>query len=130
MPATIVGHASIVPSYAGEILGTENLALLGALAGLVLGASAVAQVASRRALAAESSAPVGLVLLVLGLAALMAASPLGSLALLVAGALLAGAGHGIGFLGARDELNRIAPDEHRGEVTAAWSRLFAGVSRG
>jgi MFS family permease len=111
---------SIVPSYAGEILGTENLALLGALAGLVLGASAVAQVASRRRLAAESSAPVGLVLLVLGLAALVAASPLGSLALLVAGALLAGAGHGIGFLGAQDELNRIAPDDRRGEVTAAF----------
>jgi hypothetical protein len=34
--------------------------------------------------------------------------------------LLAGAGHGIGFLGAQDELNRIAPDDRRGEVTAAF----------
>jgi hypothetical protein len=48
------------------------------------------------------------------------ASPLHSLAILLAGALLAGGGHGLGFLDAQDQLNRIAPDEHRGEVTAAF----------
>jgi MFS family permease len=111
---------SIVPSYASELLDTTNLALLGALAALVLFASAAAQVASRRGIDVRSSGPIGLGLLALGLLALVLAAPLASVAALVAGALLAGAGHGIGFLGAQDELNRIAPDEQRGEVTAAF----------
>jgi len=48
------------------------------------------------------------------------ASPLRSLALLLAAAVLTGAGHGIGFLYAQDDLNRIAPGVRRGEVTAAF----------
>jgi predicted MFS family arabinose efflux permease len=111
---------SVVPSYAGDLLSTSDLALLGALAALVLGASCVAQVASRRRLTARAGQPLGLALLALGLLALVLASPFPSLALLLAGALLAGTGHGIGFLGAQDELNRIAPGDRRGEVTAAF----------
>lgn len=43
--------------------------------------------------------------------------------------MLAGAGHGIGFLYAQDELNRIAPPERRGEVTAAFiTCIYAGVA--
>jgi type III secretory pathway component EscR len=34
--------------------------------------------------------------------------------------VLTGAGHGIGFLYAQDDLNRIAPADRRGEVTAAF----------
>jgi hypothetical protein len=71
-------------------------------------------------LSAESSGAVGLPVLLLGLVGLVLAAPLASFSLLVAAALLAGVGHGIGFLGAQDELNRIAPDERRGEVTAAF----------
>jgi lipopolysaccharide export LptBFGC system permease protein LptF len=36
------------------------------------------------------------------------------------GAVLAGTGHGLGFLNAQAELNGIAPAERRGEVTAAF----------
>lgn len=47
----------------------------------------------------------------------------------LAAALLDGAGHGIGFLHAQDELNRIAPPERRGEVTAAFiTCIYAGVA--
>ena len=38
----------------------------------------------------------------------------------MAGALAAGAGHGLGFLNAQEELNDLAPAERRGEVTAAF----------
>jgi len=34
--------------------------------------------------------------------------------------VLTGTGHGIGFLYAQDDLNRIAPADRRGEVTAAF----------
>jgi hypothetical protein len=39
---------------------------------------------------------------------------------LVVGAVLAGAGHGVAFLSAQEELNELAPPERRGEVTAAF----------
>ena len=77
-------------------------------------------VAQRRRPSPQLSQATGLGLLAAGLLALVVASPLGSLALLVAGALAAGAGHGLGFLNAQEELNDLAPAERRGEVTAAF----------
>jgi predicted MFS family arabinose efflux permease len=120
--ATLALDLSIIPSYAGDLLGSRNLALLGALAALALAASCVAQVVAqrRRALPRQWSQAVGLLVLAGGLGALVAAAPTHSLLLLVAGAVAAGAGHGFGFLNAQDELNAIAPSERRGEVTAAF----------
>ncbi|HEY3763792.1 MAG TPA: MFS transporter [Gaiellales bacterium] len=127
--ATVALYLSIVPSYAATLLHTSNLALLAAISALALGTSCVAQIVARRAASGRRAQELGLVLLAAGLAALVVASPLGSLAVLVAGAVLAGAGHGIGFLHAQDELNRIAPPERRGEVTAAFiTCIYAGVA--
>jgi len=112
---------SIGPSYAGDLLGTTNLALLGALAALVLVASSAALIVSQRLHPPPRRAEAaGLGLLVFGLVGLVVASPLGSLALLVVAGLVAGAGHGLGFLNAQDELNAISPPERRGEVTSAF----------
>jgi sugar phosphate permease len=86
----------------------------------MLSASCAAQIAAQRGIRPAQAQPVGLVLLVAGLAALVLASPLGSLFLLFVGAALAGTGHGMGVLYAQDELNQIAPAERRGEVTAAF----------
>jgi CBS domain-containing protein/predicted MFS family arabinose efflux permease len=120
---------SVVPSYAGKLLATHDLALLGAIASLVLAASCAAQLLSRRRVGSRAGQEAGLVLLAFGIAALVLASPFGSLTLLVAGALLAGAGHGMGFLGAQDELNRAAPADRRGEVTAAFiTCIYAAVA--
>ncbi len=61
--------------------------------------------------------------------ACVVAAPLGSLVLLLGGAVLTGAGHGVGFLYAQDELNRIAPPARRGEVTAAFiTCIYVGVA--
>lgn len=111
---------SVTPSYAGELLDTGNLALLGSITALMLGTSCAAQVASRRSVVPDRAQPAGLALVASGLGALVLAFPLGSLALVLAGAALAGAGHGLGFLGAQADVNRIAPPEARGEVTAAF----------
>jgi MFS family permease len=118
--AAVALFLSIVPSYAATLLETSNLALLGAITAIMLAASCAAQVVAHRGMASRRAQQAGLVLLALGLAGLVGASPLGSLALLVVAAVLTGAGHGIGFLYAQDDLNRIAPADRRGEVTAAF----------
>ena len=101
-------------------LETSNLALLGVITAVMLAPSCAAQVVADRGMASRRAQQGGLVLLAIGLAGLVVASPLGSLALLLAAAVLTGAGHGIGFLYAQDDLNRIAPGDRRGEVTAAF----------
>jgi MFS family permease len=119
--ATVALYLSIVPSYARGLLGTSNLALLAAISALALIASFLTQIVSQRyKLGLRLSQAIALALLAVGLLALVLASPLGSLGLLVAGAVAAGVGHGLGFLNAQEELNDLAPQERRGEVTAAF----------
>jgi predicted MFS family arabinose efflux permease len=73
--------------------------------------------------------PLGLALVAAGLAALVLAFPLHSLAALFASALLGGAGHGLAFLGAQNDINELAPIDRRGEVTAAFiSCIYFGVA--
>jgi hypothetical protein len=55
-----------------------------------------------------------------GLAGMILAAPIRSFVVLLLGALVAGAGQGLAFLTAQEELNELAPDERRGEVTAAF----------
>src|SRR5262249_45511331 len=65
----------------------------------------------------------------LGLAGLVVAAPAHSAGLLIAASVLAGAGHGLAFLAAQDDLTRIAPDDHRAEVSAAfYVCIYLGVS--
>jgi predicted MFS family arabinose efflux permease len=127
--ASVALCLSIVPSYAGDLLATENLALLGAVSAVALGASCASQIAAqRRSTEQRGAQSAGLVVLAAGLVALASASALHSLAVLLVGAVAVGGGHGVAFLNAQDELNRIAPSEHRGEVTAAFiSCIYALV---
>ena len=119
--AAVALYLSIGPSYAAELLHSDNLALLGAIAAVPLVVSCGVQVvAGRLALLARPGQAAGLVVLVAGLAALIAASPAHSLPVLLAAAVLTGTGHGLAFVHAQDELNVMAPDARRGEVTAAF----------
>jgi MFS family permease len=128
--ATLALFLSIVPSYASEILGTKNLALLAVIATIVLLASAAAQIAARRlAGGGRREQAIGLLLLAGGLVGVVVAAPLESLALLAVGAAIAGAGHGLAFINAQQELNEIAPAERRGEVTSAFiACIYAAVA--
>lgn len=123
-------YLSVIPSYAAELLSTDNLALLGAISALMLGIACVAQaLCVRGGLPARRAQPAGLVSLVAGIAALVLAFPTHSLALVLVSALLAGAGLGLGYFGAQADINEIAPPERRGEVTAAFiTTLYTGVS--
>jgi MFS family permease len=88
-----------------------------------------AQLVSRRIAALARAQAAGLGLAAAGLAALIAAFPLHSLAALLAAALLAGAGHGVAFLAAQSELNLASPPDRRGEVNAAfYTCTYLGVA--
>jgi MFS family permease len=128
--ATVALFLSIVPSYARDILETKNLALLAAIAALALLASSGAQIVAQRfAGAGRRDQAIGLVVVAAGLAGVVVAAPLGSLALLASGAAAAGVGHGLAFMNAQQELNEIAPGERRGEVTSAFlACIYATVA--
>jgi MFS family permease len=122
-------YLSVVPSYAGSLLDTSNLALEGAITAVMLLASCAAQVVFRRGGAPERDQSLGLALVVVGLVALVLAFPAHSLVLVLAAALLGGVGHGMAFLGAQADLNAIAPPDRRGEVTAAFFVcIYLGVA--
>ncbi len=127
--AVVALFFSVVPSFATERIGTHNLALLGAISSIVLICSSIAQAATRHRLEPRVAQALGLGLLTAGLAALVLASETGSAGVLVAASALAGAGHGLGFLGAQDDLNRLAPPERRGEINAAlYTCIYVGIA--
>jgi sugar phosphate permease len=95
----------------------------------VLAASCVLTIATRNAGNPSRAQVIGLVLVATGLLALIAAFPLHSLPVLLAAALLTGAGHGTAFLGAQEEINRAAPAHQRGAVNAAfYTCVYVGVA--
>jgi MFS family permease len=127
--AVVALFFSVVPSFATERIGTHSLALLGAISSLVLICSSVSQVASRDTIDPRIAQAVGLGLLTAGLAALVLASATDSAIVLIAASALAGTGHGLGFLGAQDDLNRLAPPERRGEINAAlYTCIYLGIA--
>jgi MFS family permease len=121
---------SVVPSYAAELLDTGDLALLGVITATMLTMACLAQAFSLRGAMTSRRAQVGgLGLLIVGIAALVLAFPLNSLPFVLAAAVLAGTGLGFAYFGAQTEINRLAPGERRGEVTAAFiSCIYLGVS--
>jgi predicted MFS family arabinose efflux permease len=121
---------AVMPSYAGElVLDSDNLALLALVAALVLISSCATQLVVRRGAPPAKAQSIGLTLLAIGLLALVVAAPVGSPALLIIGTVLAGAGHGLASLAAQDNLTRIAPDQQRGEISAAfYVCIYLGVS--
>lgn len=121
---------SVVPSYAAQLLGSHNLALLGAVSALMLAAACAVQAVSVRVqLAPRHAQPAGLLALVVGLAALVGAFPAKSLVLVVTAAVFAGAGLGLTYFGSQAEINQLAPTERRGEVTAAFlTCVYLGVA--
>jgi predicted MFS family arabinose efflux permease len=121
---------SVVPSYVADLLDTSDLALLGVISATMLTVACLAQAFSLRdAMTPQLAAQTGLGLLIVGIGALVLAFPLHSLPLVLASAVLAGGGLGFGYFGSQTEINRLAPGERRGEVTAAFiSCVYLAVS--
>jgi MFS family permease len=115
-------YLSVLGADATSLLHSHDLAVLGAVSALALAASSAAQLVSSRSRwrSVRAAQAVGLGLLAVGLAGLLLVAVFPSLGLLLASALVAGAGHGLGFLNAQHELNELAPRLRRGEVTSAY----------
>ena len=127
--AVVALFFAVVPSFATERIGIGNLAALGAISAIVLICSSISQVVSPDTIEPHVSQALGLGLLTTGLVALVLASVTDNAIVLVAASVLAGTGHGLGFLGAQDDLNRIAPPERRGEINAAlYTCIYLGVA--
>jgi MFS family permease len=120
--ASLALYLSVVPSYVADLLDTSNLALIGATSALPCLASAATQLGAQRYRGdAHGAQAAGLVLLAAGLALLVVSADTHLLVTVLVGAVVTGVGHGLAFLHAQDELNRVAPDETRGEVSAAFA---------
>lgn len=121
---------SVLPTYTGTLLKSHNLALLAAVTAVMLGTACLAQIVSLRAgLHPATGQLSGMLVLVAGLAALVTAFPARSLPLLAAAAVLCGTGLGLGFIGAQTQINNLAPQQRRAEVTAAFiTCVYLGVA--
>jgi MFS family permease len=120
---------SVVPSYVTKLLATHDLALVAALSASMLVMSCCGQLLVLHAVATgRRGQAIGLALLAVGLVVLVLAFPAHSLVLVLVAAVLAGVGHGVAFVGSQTELNELAPEDRRGEVTAAYvTTIYAAV---
>ncbi|MFG2041094.1 MFS transporter [Dactylosporangium sp. NPDC048998] len=113
---------SLAPAFVAGTLHHPSRALAGAVASLVFGTGALAQVLLRRRRTRDQLAA-GLTLIALGLATLTAAVWAESLPAFLAGGVLAGAGAGALLKGAVSTVVDLAPPAIRGEALAG---LFLG----
>jgi MFS family permease len=110
---------SLVPSYMIELLHDGNLAVIGGVAALMLGCSALVQLAVP-GLEARRAQRLGMALVVMAAAALLVAAELHSLAAIVGAGALAGSGLGFTFRGALADVTAIAPEHEKGNMVAAF----------
>ena len=108
---------SLAPSFLAGTLHERSHALAGITAFAVFGAAALSQILLAR-LPLRRLLGIGIALLAIGLAGVTVAVWVASLALLLVGGVLAGAGAGATFKGTVVTVIGIAPERARGEVLA------------
>ena len=115
---------SLGPSHVAAVVGTESRPLIGLLAALTLGSSALTQLLPLRG---SWRVPVGLGALAASLALFAGAGLLGSPSLLIAASLGAGVGQGIAFQAAFTAATAaVAPQHHASTVTAIYTVTYLG----
>jgi hypothetical protein len=119
----VVGvYQSIGPSLIGQTLEVSSLGALGAIVAIVLAVSGIVQVLSRR-LPVPTSRRLGLIFLLLGIAAFAAMLLTGSLILALVAALATGIGHGFSYFSATQEVGELI--RHHPRCAGRWtSRYF------
>ncbi|MDP9692883.1 UNVERIFIED_ORG: MFS family permease [Arthrobacter globiformis] len=115
---------SLAPSYFAKILGTDSRPLIGLLAGLTLGASALSQLTAVRS---RFAVPAGLAVLGGAVALLAAAAAAGNPWLLVAASLAAGAGQGVAFRTVfNDVAGKVEASRHAQIVSTVYVITYLG----
>ncbi|GAA4860863.1 MFS transporter [Actinomycetospora straminea] len=119
---------AVSASFLGQVLGVRDHLVTGLVVFTLLGASTIGQIASSR-LPERRSLLVGCAALVVGAAGVGSALALASLALLVAGAAVAGVGQGMSFRAGLGAVNAGSPPERRSEVASSFFLvLYVGIS--
>ena len=109
---------SLIPSFVTTAL-QGSLALAGGVVALMLGCAAIVQLTGYR-LESLRAQTLGLVVMIPGLVALLAADLSQSLAWLLAATVLGGTGMGLAFMGSLGDVNEIAPEDRKGDVVASY----------
>lgn len=122
---TVFGFClSLAPSHFASIVQADSRPLIGLLAALTLGASALTQLLP---LNGSWRLPVGLGTLAVALLGIAGAGPLGSPTLLVTASLLAGIGQGIAFQAAFTAATAaVDPAHHASTVSAIYTVTYLG----
>jgi len=110
---------AVAPSFVKSVMGVGNHAVAGVIAGSLFGASAVAQVLSRR-VPPRRAVAIGCAILVAGMLILAVALHESSLVGLVAAAVVAGIGQGVSFSRGLASVAELAPEDRRAEVSSTY----------
>lgn len=110
---------AVAPSFVAEVVGIDNHAVAGLVAGSIFAASAVAQVGAR-GVEPQRAVAIGCGVLVVAMVIVVAALYFSSLAGLVAGGLVAGLGHGMTFSRGLAAVLERTPAHRRAEVSSTY----------
>jgi hypothetical protein len=110
---------ALIPSFVGVALHDHDLALSGAIVAVMLGSSAVIQVAGQR-LPSLPAQLAGLVVMTVGVVALVLAATTRTLAPLLVATVLAGSGQGLSFMGSLGDVNTMAPADRKADTVASF----------
>jgi predicted MFS family arabinose efflux permease len=120
--------SAVSPAFLGQVLGLSSMVVVGVVVASVFAASVLGQAASVR-LSTARGLTVGCAALIAGMAMLAVSLPLSSLALLVAGGVVAGLGQGLSFRAGLGSVTEAAAPDQRGEVSSAYFvALYVGIA--
>ncbi|NWN91150.1 MFS transporter [Marinobacter adhaerens] len=128
VPAAIAGFAgfavcgfftSIAPAMMGSVLGYDNRLLIGVVAGSIFIASTLGQFLQDK-LPPQLRLPIGCATLVAGVTPVALGIHMQSLALFMAGAVIAGMGQGIAFRAGMGAIAAASPPAERAAVTSTF----------
>jgi len=110
---------SVAPAFLSGVVGVDNHAVAGVIAGSIFGASALAQIVAARTPPQRAMAA-GCATLVAGMAILVGALHYSSLAGLIAAAVVSGVGQGISFSRGLAAVAERTPADRRAEVSSTY----------
>jgi MFS family permease len=110
---------AVAPGFLGQTLGVTSHATVGLVVFAVFASSMAGQAAQGRVSSAVAL-PAGCLGLIAGMGLLALGLALSSLALLVAGGVVAGVGQGLSFRAGLAAVNEASPPDRRGEVASSF----------
>ena len=120
--------AAVAPEFLGQVLEVKSHATLGAVVAGVFASSIVGQTLLQRVVGSRAL-PVGCVALAAGMGLVALALIAASLALLIAGGVVAALGQGLSFRAGLTAVNEASPPERRAEVASSFFVVgYLGIS--